>query len=404
MENEIYEYEESEPQYPSTKFIEIHPFNLSENRSHSMNYNLRNNTSNYSSDRELRMSSKQQAKQSLKNSRSFSKKSQKYEYGSKIREKRNYVYYVSGVGYVTKNDEQKKNLIKPNIIEIPKTEKPKVVLKTVAKNDEDNFVQIKKVIDNYQYHETKNIKKGKKKSNVFHQRLSKPFEYMEQIRSKKSTPYSTLQINTEYSDDENNELSYNRNNSYYLKTNPSYQESNYRNSKYIVHNKRIQTPVSILKNRYQNENIIQPKEFKYEEVYENKENNFPKFESKYQTINYERSENNYNKENYGYKSNINNKILYNRIIGNQNSDGEDEINYRFRETKNVKRGNSRRYRYKNYDENNKNSKGFIYENSYQSYKNYNNFNGNIGGRFQKTRELICPVHGTKVIIKTEGEY
>ena len=159
MENEIYEYEESEPQYPSTKFIEIHPFNLSENRSHSMNYNLRNNTSNYSSDRELRMSSKQQAKQSLKNSRSFSKKSQKYEYGSKIREKRNYVYYVSGVGYVTKNDEQKKNLLKPNIIEIPKTEKPKVVLKTVAKNDEDNFVQIKKVIDNYQYHETKNIKK-----------------------------------------------------------------------------------------------------------------------------------------------------------------------------------------------------------------------------------------------------
>ena len=67
-------------------------------------------------------SNKQRNKKEINNSfslkqghlnNSFSAK-QKYSYSGKVSEKNNYVYYVSGVGYVSKNEENKtdKNIIK----------------------------------------------------------------------------------------------------------------------------------------------------------------------------------------------------------------------------------------------------------------------------------------------------
>ena len=415
MDNEVYEYEEVQPQY-STRKVRT-PFNLGENRSYSMNYRARNNIQDLSSDGGLRKSSREQARQTLRKNNSYSRKSQRYEYGSKIREKRNYVYYVSGIGYVT-DDEQRKPLMRQKIIQVPKpVEKPKPIertnkksiLRTVPKKEEDSFIQVKRVIDNYQYHETKNVKKEKVKSNVFHQRLSKPFEYMEQIRSKKNTPYSTLQ-HVEYNDDENVEsydLSYNRNNKINsLKANPSYQGSSYKRTKYVVQSKKTQTPRNIVKNQYQIENVIQPRNIGYnEEIYETKEYGFvPKYENKYNSNNKERSEKYYKKENYIYKNNNNDRLQYIRYGQNQGIDGEDEVNYRFGETRNYNRGNNRGYKYQNYTENKNNPRGFFNEKNYRSYRRIDNLKKGNRGQFEEIRELICPVHGTKVLIKTVGEY
>lgn len=127
-----------------------------------------------SSDGGLRMTKRLQAEASLANAPPNIEK--KFEYGSKLREKKNYVYYVSGVGYVSKDDE-------------PKPEpKPKVIPKRVKK-EEDTIIERKKIIDNYQYHETKNLRKPDKTSNVFHRRLAQPFEVTQQIRTSKATPY-----------------------------------------------------------------------------------------------------------------------------------------------------------------------------------------------------------------------
>ena len=396
MDNEVYEYEEVIPQY-SSKIIEKNPFNTRDTRSYSVNYRNRNNITGTLSDGGLRMSSKLQAKQSLKNSRSYTRQSQKYEYGSKLKEKRNYVYYVSGVGYVTQNEEPKKVTI-PKIVEKPK---PKPVLRA-AKKEEDTFVQVKKIIDNYQYHETKNLRKGKKKSNVFHQRLSKPFEYMEEIRTTKNTPYTTIKTQGDYYDEEenieNHGSNYKKNCSSYLRYNPCH-TSTARTSKYVQSLKN-QTPKTVLKVQYQGDNITQPKESEYnDQTYEAKERNFPQFEDKFQVVNTEGNENYYKKENYGYR-NSNNRTKYSRIIRNLGND--DEFNYKIQKNKSFRSGRAGGYKYSNYESNN--SKGFTNESNYRSYRKLNNLKGIISGQFQETRELICPVHGTKVIIRTGGEY
>ena len=125
------------------------------------------------SDGGLRQTMKKQVEESLKEDTRSASQSEKYEYSSKLREKKNYVYYVSGVGYVTKEEE----------------EKPK----PVVKKEEEHYIERKHIIDNYQYHETKNIKKANKTSNVFHKRLAQPFEVTEQIKTTKKIP--------EFSDD-----------------------------------------------------------------------------------------------------------------------------------------------------------------------------------------------------------
>ena len=147
------------------------------------NYNKRaySSQAGYTSDSRLRMNKKKQAEESVNDGRSHSNK--KFDYGSKLREKRNYVYYVSGVGYVSKDEQPKIPEPKPKQISIPKR----------VKKEEDTFIEKKEIIYNYQYYETKNLKKPNKTSNVFHRRLSQPFEVTRQIRKNKVTPYAYQQ-------------------------------------------------------------------------------------------------------------------------------------------------------------------------------------------------------------------
>ena len=127
---------------------------------------------------------------------SFSAK-QKYSYSGKVSEKNNYVYYVSGVGYVNKNKENKadKNIIKNKTI---KQAPPKTIPKPISKPNQIKIqqkkvteVDRKQLVDNYQYHETKDIKKENKKSTVNHQRLCEPFYSETNTRnSKKFSSYT----------------------------------------------------------------------------------------------------------------------------------------------------------------------------------------------------------------------
>jgi hypothetical protein len=80
----------------------------------------------------------------------------KFEFAEKLKEKKNYIMYVSGMGH-------EKNVIE-EFEKIP--EKPKIV-------------EERQVIDNYEYHESKDLKKKKdprRLSITHHQRLSEPFE------------------------------------------------------------------------------------------------------------------------------------------------------------------------------------------------------------------------------------
>ena len=82
----------------------------------------------------------------------------KFDYGEKVKEKNNYVYYVSGQGYEKKEIEEIEQ-----IQNCPK-EKSKII-------------EEKEIIDNYQYHETKNLKKKKMNdATTYHERLCTPFE------------------------------------------------------------------------------------------------------------------------------------------------------------------------------------------------------------------------------------
>ena len=125
--------------------------------------------------------------------RSFSSK-EKYTYSGRVKEKNNYVYYVSGVGYVNKKGEKKPdNKIKTEI----KVIKNKPPLPISRPRRERIIINSKKeqsgtrgLIDNYNYHETKDIKKEKKRSIVSHQRLSEPIMSTINISKKRYSSYT----------------------------------------------------------------------------------------------------------------------------------------------------------------------------------------------------------------------
>jgi hypothetical protein len=82
---------------------------------------------------------------------------EKFDYGEKIKEKDNYVLYIAGQGQEKKEIEE--------IEELPQN----------GKNE--RIVEQKQIIDNYQYHETKDIKKKHaRNSQTKHKRLCDPFE------------------------------------------------------------------------------------------------------------------------------------------------------------------------------------------------------------------------------------
>ena len=82
----------------------------------------------------------------------------KFEFAEKLREKRNYILFVSGMGHETKEIEEINDFV-PQAAPL------------------DQFIEEREIIDNYNYLETKNIKKPpKKKSTTHHERLSIPIE------------------------------------------------------------------------------------------------------------------------------------------------------------------------------------------------------------------------------------
>ena len=83
---------------------------------------------------------------------------EKFDYGEKLKEKKNYIYYVSGQGQEKKEIEEIEQILP-------------------GKKSNEKIVEEKQIIDNYQYHESKNFKrKPNKYSTTYHERLSTPFE------------------------------------------------------------------------------------------------------------------------------------------------------------------------------------------------------------------------------------
>ena len=138
-----------------------------------------NNSLERRNDYDRRYSSFSSGQRGSKDNRSLSSK-QKYSFGGRIREKNNYVYYVSGIGYVDKNGEKQQEKREKNVIKINQRPQPIVI-----KSKEEKKEQITELIDNYQYHETKDLKKKNKETTVTHLRLCEPFYHKRSSRSRK---------------------------------------------------------------------------------------------------------------------------------------------------------------------------------------------------------------------------
>jgi len=126
---------------------------------------------------------------------SYSSK-QKFEFAEKVREKNNYIYYVSGVGYVNKNEENKNE----KKVTKPKNPPPKPKERTSIKIQQTKNISDmrKELLDNYQYHETKDLRKEAKQSVVTHRRLCEPVYTTIQKNSKKYSSHTEQPINKSY--------------------------------------------------------------------------------------------------------------------------------------------------------------------------------------------------------------
>ena len=116
----------------------------------------------------------------------------KFEFAKKLKEKKNYILYTSGMGHEKKQIQEIEQIPQP-------PEKGKIV-------------EERQIIDNYEYHETKSIKKKKNPrltSITHHERLSTPFErtVVKEYAGKNSTTQPKIlstttvkkgQYNTEY--------------------------------------------------------------------------------------------------------------------------------------------------------------------------------------------------------------
>ena len=128
---------------------------------------------------------------------------EKFDYGEKAKEKKNYVYYVAGQGQ-------------------EKTEIEEMMQRGGRLKKEEKIVEEKEIIDNYQYHETKDIRKfHKKESQTHHQRLCSPFE---RTRLRKYASYTTEPVENGFKvikkTDLVNKNDYSKDNLKYNKYNP----------------------------------------------------------------------------------------------------------------------------------------------------------------------------------------
>lgn len=136
---------------------------------------------------------------------------EKYNYGGKAKEKENYVLFVAGQG-------QEKTQIEEieQIIDNPRKK--------------EKIVEEREIVDNYQYHEIKDIKNtNQRNSETYHQRLCSPFErnklkkyeiYVSEPRQSeyKMIKKTDLVVKQNYSRNSGQINNYNQNNSYIYKT------------------------------------------------------------------------------------------------------------------------------------------------------------------------------------------
>jgi hypothetical protein len=95
---------------------------------------------------------------------------EKFDYGEKAKEKVNYILYISGQGQEKKEIEEMEEIYGGG-------------------KKKEKIVEEKQLIDNYQYHETKDIKKkNPKNSQTHHERLCSPFE---RTKIKKYSSYTS---------------------------------------------------------------------------------------------------------------------------------------------------------------------------------------------------------------------
>lgn len=127
-------------------------------------------------------SNKYDLKKTDKKRKSITK--EKYEYGEKVKEKKNYILYVSGIGYVQKEveeEEQKTDINKKKEEETKLKSKPTATRskKEVKVTDnEEQFSTKSDFLDNYKYYERKEVKKfdPRRSSVTIHKRHGYPFE------------------------------------------------------------------------------------------------------------------------------------------------------------------------------------------------------------------------------------
>lgn len=115
----------------------------------------------------------------------------KYTYSGKLKEKSNYLYYVSGIGYVTKEGVPAKDN-KPKEVKVMK-QKPQPA--RVVKERVTIVIQNKRpekkggdLVENFQYYESKDLGKNNKESIVVHKRKGDPF--YQSIHGKRSSSYT----------------------------------------------------------------------------------------------------------------------------------------------------------------------------------------------------------------------
>ena len=120
---------------------------------------------------------------------------EKYMYSGKLKEKENYLYYVSGIGYVNKDGVPTKPDNKPKEIKVL-SNKPKPVREvgqrvTIILQNTRPERKGGELVDNFEYHETKDLGKHNKESLVVHRRLGDPF--YQNIKGGRSSSYTQVQ-------------------------------------------------------------------------------------------------------------------------------------------------------------------------------------------------------------------
>ena len=117
----------------------------------------------------------------------------KYSYAGKLKEKQNYLYYVSGIGFVDKEGKPVKQDNKPKETKVIKN-KPKPMRQvgqrvTITIQNKRPERKGDELVENFEYHETKDFGKHNRESVVIHKRLGDPF-FQSIYGKKRSSTYT----------------------------------------------------------------------------------------------------------------------------------------------------------------------------------------------------------------------